>query len=457
MVEYMIEGRPFLYQAKAGAVYHVAEEGVEVAQSSSWPSDETIVALVDGDAKDFALNDILNHHSVQLIVASSPKVENLDWIKQAGPASVTQLVVYLWTHKEVLLTGLVSPSIAFDTQLMPLRRIFLTPSDLSFKLLLEATSYFGYNPRRCFDASLSVANMETNIEDLKTLIKDAPNSSYNIIQLVHKSRTGGSTISHRIFQIFPLNDNRRLVECQFEPVSRWALDLLLQQYEDCKRNAVADFYHTISGTPGAASFRGYLFERQVLSHLCGIEDSHRFLIRGLTDSRRMTWTYSGPIPHITFHESTIFSEITKAVGNKNRLHMIPLARNFPAVDSIIYDPNTVLTCIQITLNKVHPISVSGLRAIQSWLRLGTPLKDLRPSKNKPWRFVFVVPSGMADTFRLQDVVDDAGKPDNVGDWPNKVKQYVLELEEDSIFRRTDSSPRSLPLPVSFLLSLCSLI
>jgi hypothetical protein len=107
MIENMIEGRPFLYQAKAGAVYHVAEEGVEVAQSSSWPSDETIVALVDGDAKEFALNDILIHHSVQLIVTSSPKVENLDWIKQSGPASVTQLVVKLWTHEELLLTGLV--------------------------------------------------------------------------------------------------------------------------------------------------------------------------------------------------------------------------------------------------------------------------------------------------------------------------------------------------------------
>jgi hypothetical protein len=117
---------------------------------------------------------------------------------------------------------------------MPLRRIFLTPSDLSFKLLIEATSYFGYNPRRCFDASLSTAKMETNIKELETLVKHAPSDSHNIMQLLHKSQTGGSTISHRIFQIFPANENRLLVECQFESVSRWALDLLLRQYEDRK-------------------------------------------------------------------------------------------------------------------------------------------------------------------------------------------------------------------------------
>ena len=36
---------------------------------------------------------------------------------------------------------------------------------------------------------------------------------------------------------------------------------------------------------------------------------------------------------------------------------------------------------------------------------------------------------MADTFKLQNVVDDAGKTENVGDWPDKVQKYVLGLEE----------------------------
>ena len=57
----MIEGRPILYQVKGGTVYYVAEDGAQVVHS--WPSGETIVALVDGDKKGFEPNDILIHRS----------------------------------------------------------------------------------------------------------------------------------------------------------------------------------------------------------------------------------------------------------------------------------------------------------------------------------------------------------------------------------------------------------
>jgi hypothetical protein len=163
------------------------------------------------------------------------------------------------------------------------------------------------------------------------------------------------------------------------------------------------------------------------------------------------WIYGERVRHVNFHESTIFAEISEAVKSRERLLMIPLIRNFPAVDSIFYDPNDpndqVLTCIQITRSFDHPIAVSGLQLIQSWLKRGTPLNRLRPSVKKPWRFVFVVPFGMADTFKSQDLVDKARKTNtkDVADWPKKVQQYVyvLGLKEESIFiRGSDSSATS---------------
>jgi hypothetical protein len=90
-------------------------------------------------------------------------------------------------------------------------------------------------------------------------------------------------------------------------------------------------------------------------------------------------------------------------------------------------------------NHDHDIVVSCLRHIQSWLKRNTPLNDLHPSKKEPWRFVFIVPFGMADTFKSQNLIDEAGKTNIVVDWPEKVQQYVLELEEESIFGRSDSS------------------
>ena len=98
----MIEGRPFLFQPDEKTVYHVAKDGVEVVRLR--PSDETIVAFVDGDPKDFVPQKFLLHHSVQLIVASSPKISSQKWIKQAGD-TVTELAINLWSEKELLLTG----------------------------------------------------------------------------------------------------------------------------------------------------------------------------------------------------------------------------------------------------------------------------------------------------------------------------------------------------------------
>jgi len=81
------------------------------------------------------------------------------------------------------------------------------------------------------------------------------------------------------------------------------------------------------------------------------------------------------------------------------------------------------------VKKDHPIVVSGLQHIQSWFKLGTPLEGLRPTNARPWRFVFVVPSGMMSTFKKQKLDGDTAK----GAWAKKVYQYVLGLEEQTIF------------------------
>ncbi len=100
----MIEGRPFLYQAYEGTVYHVTEKGVEAVQS--WSSKETIVAFVDDDGGEYGPKNFLIRRTVQLVVASSLEGAYLKWTKQTGHASfITQLAVKLWSHEELFLTG----------------------------------------------------------------------------------------------------------------------------------------------------------------------------------------------------------------------------------------------------------------------------------------------------------------------------------------------------------------
>ena len=180
--------------------------------------------------------------------------------------------------------------------------------------------------------------------------------------------------------------------------------------------------------PDAASLQGHLFERQVLNYLDGINASHDFTICGLTNYNQMTWTYCGPIRSFIFRErATFHEEITNAIQSRESLHLRPAARNFPTVDSILYNPNDsdgVITCIQTTVSSEHPIAVSRLQHIQSWLELKTPLAHLRPSNTMPWRFIFIVPQDIAPDFKLQTLQGDTA----TGAWAGKVQQHVLELD-----------------------------
>jgi hypothetical protein len=56
---------------------------------------------------------------------------------------------------------------------------------------------------------------------------------------------------------------------------------------------------------------------------------------------------------------------------------------------------------------------SGLRYIKIWLKCDTRLGDLCPSKEKPWRFIFIVPPDTA-SFELQRLEGDNLRPGAMG-------------------------------------------
>ena len=312
-------------------------------------------------------------------------------------------------------------------------------------LLRKSTSYFGYNPRQCFDASSSLDALERKQWEVESRIKTiASKGSDCILTLVWSLLSADSSdLPYAIFQIAPAGNEegrfRFLSRCKFEAVSGWALDILLQEYNDRRANEAAEFYHRISLMPEAASLRGHLFERQALNYFSDIGPERDFSIRRLTDSTQMKWTLHGPIHRIPLQESTVSYEITKAAQNQKPLHLVPLVPNFAAVDSILYDPkdpNAALTCIQLTMNRRdHAIAVSGLKRIQSCLKLHSPLEGLRPKKYRPWCFIFVVPKGMEPIFELQDMKGKTA----TAEWAGKVDQYVLGLEEQTIFGGYDLS------------------
>ena len=297
----------------------------------------------------------------------------------------------------------------------------------------DSILYFGCNPRRCLEV-ISFADLKHLTDDFESSIYDvATKRSDEIIRLLRDTRTGASDISHTVFQVFPSNTdpNRLYSNCQIETVSPWALDRILHYHAAHRADLMANFYYQVSSVPAAGSLRGHLFERQILNHLSGIDSEKPFSIRALTNSKKKTWTYRGPIRRTDFQKLKVVPEITRAVRDQESLHLVPAARNFPAADSILYDPedsDAALTCIQVTSKENHPISVKGLRDIQNWLQ-GRTLEHIRPTKRRPWRFLFVVPSYVESNFKMQQLDGDTDR----GEWAGKVHQYVLGLEEETIF------------------------
>src|ERR1700748_1410502 len=106
---------------------------------------------------------------------------------------------------------------------MPFCWIFLYPVDLPLKLLRESTTYFGYNPRWCFDASSCKTRLKDRMKSIVSKIRNtimiAPSNS-NVVQLLFMAQEGGPGISHRIFEIYPANGQRLFWASRFRPVSR---------------------------------------------------------------------------------------------------------------------------------------------------------------------------------------------------------------------------------------------
>jgi len=250
-----------------------------------------------------------------------------------------------------------------------------------------------------------------------------------ILEELNSYQIGASDLPHPLFQLLPTNESRLLADCKLEPVSRWVVHSLLEVYETLGADAMALLYRYVSRETQTGSFRDCLFERLVLANFNRITTNCDLQVRGLTNSNEVTWTYRGHIPLFTFlQDEAAADKINDAVATGKSLHLVPSVSNFPAVDSIILNPDG-LTCIQITISDDHPIVVPGLQRVQKWLNRSTPAKLLRPEKTRPWRFIFIVPLNIAHEFKLQ-----AFKGKGKDAWAQKVEQYVFGLKEETIFK-----------------------
>ena len=251
-----------------------------------------------------------------------------------------------------------------------------------------------------------------------------------ILKALHSCVRGADTVSEYFYQVCPNpNDGfRRLENCHREAVSRWVFTSLLNVCEKEEAGATARLYRRLSKIPWEGAIWGLLYERLVLDYLDRIDEERKLPIHRLTrndddatcSDDDTTWIYRGPIDRLNLQEADVIKYINSAVENNKPLHLVPSVSNFAAVDSIVYCPTDVLTCIQVTINSEHPIAVTDLKRIQRWLKRTADL----PKRARPWRFIFIVPTHMKTSFRWQKFDGDT----ELGEWAGKVNQYVCGLD-----------------------------
>ena len=305
-------------------------------------------------------------------------------------------------------------------------RMFLASADLSYSRLRELTRYFGFNPRHCFHAPPSIneatARIEKKIEECSKAMR-----------LEDFWRETRRSLSHSVFQLFPsVDDNERLLDtAQISAVSLWALTTLLKIYKKHQADAPYDFYKMLKKTAGTGPLRGEMFEAQVLEYFAALKGQEKFTIRSLSNSDTDQWTYPGPSSNSFSHPSTFTQSLRDTVTKKVSLLLVPQP-NFSAVDSIPYTPGDVLTGIQVTVNADHTVMVVGLQHVQKSLKQRSILANLRPLiRGSHWRLIFVVPEDTAPLFGIQKFEGECSDG-----WLKKVDQWVLGMNEDTIWGRT---------------------
>ncbi|CAI2182371.1 8194_t:CDS:1, partial [Funneliformis geosporum] len=95
----------------------------------------------------------------------------------------------------------------------------------------------------------------------------------------------------------------------------------------------------------------------------------------------------------------------------------PVEQNFPTIDAII-TPNKLF---QMTLAKMHPITMNGLKILQNKLGGEDASEDIK--------FYFVVPEHLYDDYRKQDFhTSDDTPAKNIPLWIQyRVNQYALRM------------------------------
>ncbi|KAF8510508.1 hypothetical protein BU17DRAFT_70030 [Hysterangium stoloniferum] len=405
LIHRLLRGERTIFQSASGVVYEISNIVQELSRSEVLNHNDA-VALVDADQNHPSPTFEVQQSGARIVVTSPKDKKARSWMKHLPDGNVaTAYMMDPFTLREYLLVG-----------------IFLHPQDLTYARLDASRTSLGINPRLCFVASTGCDFLEDEVASLENLIAAVP-SSTSIISLIHDTRSGGE-FSHHLFEIYNRDHRHFFSNSLIKPVSDWVFGRLLEQYEERQASAARQLYDLIRKEPALAPTSGIIWERQCHRFFRSLRLSRSFNLRSLDDpSQTITWDYPGGTEYKAFESASFSTELEAQIQRKTSTYFQPFPASYPTLDSLIYRPDR-LDFLQMTVAKNHPSKIAGFQRIRRGLKLKGPASNLRPSKEQPWMFIFIVPEETAPSFTKQPFGEV---------WDSKVKQYILALSQKDIW------------------------
>ena len=266
----------------------------------------------------------------------------------------------------------------------------------------------------------------------------------------------GDRYPHTVFELFPRNDNRIWIQRRIQPTSQYALHLLLRAQVFESNLSISTIYHDLKVNEDAAEIVGRIWERAVHAYLQNLPTKTTLTLKALGDYADRILVVD---PTMRFRccgsDADFQNALSSSLESFASCYLFPLSKIFPTVDSVAltFNRGRQFDIFQMSTAGGHPIRVSGLQAVQSWLKRDTVLNKLRPTTASPFAISFVLPKRLSNSFRRQRLIaakkessmtpskhrrTEAGSAliadeDHLATfWEDKIRQYVLALDEDEV-------------------------
>jgi hypothetical protein len=343
-----------------------------------------------------------------IIQATSPRESRYyQWQKHRGAPIWTMDV---WSRDELEFAMQVNFKLVWTVLINCHSEHLWTYTDDQKKTLRRSFEFFGPSPRvarRCvqpngFQQRMMgiIASLPRDIAAFTGGLNEAP-ISYHVS-------------SHRWCLVVP--GENRFPKATF--VSPWVMKLIMERQADATAEFLHAMYKATTAMPSMGTMAGKMFE--AIAHPMLWNGRHTATGLGPTNTSFQVEFTEADKNWMSFAQLQEFEDVgRRADGTWPPIYAQPTSQNFPTIDSFAIICGR-LHLFQITVDYKHTINLKGLADICAELPLA-----MRPTKEKPLCFVWVIPFDTSRTFGLRGYSKCTAKEKQ--HWDPLIQQYVIQL------------------------------